>query len=226
MKRILVIEDEPGLQMSLEDNLIDEGFEASVRADGISGEAAAMETEWDCIILDVMLPGKNGFDVCRYLRQKGKKTPILMLTARTLVMDRVMGLELGADDYLMKPFDNLELVARIKALLRRGEYRGKVPAPQFKFGDFLLDTKQAQLTKNEMPIALHTREYLLLQYLCRNANRLISRDELLDHVWGYDSVATTRTVDVHIGWLRKKLEEQREHRHILTLRGLGYRFQP
>lgn len=226
-KEILIIEDEPGLQISLEDNLVNEGYRVTIRSEGISGEQAALEGSWDLILLDIMLPGKDGFDVCKNLRLQGIKTPIIMLTARTLVMDRVMGLNLGADDYISKPFDIQELLARVNALLRRGEYRsGKEDDPRIAFGDFILDRERALLEKKGKMIPLGTREYLLLKYFAENPNRVIDRNELLDKVWDYESVATTRTVDVHVAWLRRKLGEQKENRHILTARGLGYRFSP
>ncbi len=225
MKRILVIEDEPGIQMILEDNLKNEGFEVSIQGDGISGEKIALETTWDLILLDIMLPGKNGLEICQNIRKNKIDTPIIMLTARSLIMDKVTGLNLGADDYISKPFDIMELLARINALLRRENY--KYVEKSYKpvvFGNFVLNTQMATLSKEEKSIKLSTREYLLLQYLLENPNKVIPRNELLDKVWGYDSIATTRTVDVHVGWLRKKLGEQKIHKHIITVRGLGYRF--
>ena len=225
MKKILVIEDEPGIQMTLEDNLRNEGYEVSIQGNGISGEKVALETPWDLILLDIMLPGKNGLEICQNIRQSKIDTPIVMLTARSLIMDKVTGLNLGADDYISKPFDIMELLARINALLRREDYKNiENSYTPTTFGSFTLNTQMATLNKGKKRIKLSTREYLLLQYFVENPNLVISRDELLDKVWGYDSVATTRTVDVHVGWLRKKLGEQNMHKHIITVRGLGYRF--
>jgi len=224
-KKMLIIEDEQGLQLTLDDIFTADGFDTMVVGDGINGEKEAIDGSWDIILLDVMLPGKDGFEICKAIRKKRLTTPILMLTARNLVMDRIMGLDFGADDYLMKPFDLKELMARVNALLRRGQYNKEDLKPQKAyFGEFNLDLSLVQLTKGKVKIPLNTREFLLLQYLCTHPNRVINRNELLNQVWGYDSVATTRTVDVHVGWLRKKLGEQAENRHIITVRGLGYRF--
>ena len=223
-ERILLIEDEKGLQMSIEDNLKNEGFEVTIRGEGISGMEEALKGDWDLMLLDIMLPGKDGFEICREVRRKNITSPIIMLTARTLTMDKVHGLDSGADDYISKPFELAELLARIKAGLRRGKLREDHAPEFFKFGEFELDRKTAVLTRKKKKISLHTREYLLLKYLTENVNRVIHRNELLDQVWGYDSVTTTRTVDVHIAGLRKKLGDSDENRHILTVRGLGYRF--
>lgn len=239
-KRILIIEDEQDLAMSLEDLLNSEGYITEARYDGKSGEAAVRDKagtaeEWDCIILDVMLPGKDGFQVCRDLREAGITTPVLMLTARDTSLDTVTGLRSGADDYLGKPFDSSVLLARVHALLRRAELsqqnnpsgedrenRG-MPA-EILFGDFILHTGLKECRRGEELIPLNAQEYRLLEYLAGHPDRVISRDELLDEVWDYDSVASTRTVDVHIARLRKKLGEEKTPRHIRTLRGHGYRF--
>ena len=228
-KTILLIEDEPGLQMSIEDNLKDEGYSVLIRGDGISGEETALNEKWDLMLLDIMLPGKDGFEICKSVRKKGIKSPVIMLTARNLVMDKVMGLNIGADDYIAKPFDVDELLARINAIFRRGGYMNPEDNANVEsFGDFFLNIITAELTQKTesgpRKIHLNTREYLLLKYLTENRNRVIHRNELLDQVWGYDSVATTRTVDVHVAWLRKKLGEQKEHKHLMTARGLGYKF--
>ena len=228
-KRILIIEDEKGLVMSLEDLLGSEGYYTEGRYDGKSGEDAVLQTEgsgekWDLIILDIMLPGKDGFQVCRDLREKGLTTPVLMLTARDTNLDTVTGLRSGADDYLSKPFDSNVLLARIHALLRRAELSDRIPE-QFVFGDFLLDTELKELKKGPKNVEMNAQEYRLLEYLARHSDRVISRDELLDEVWGYGSAASTRTVDVHIARLRKKLGEEKQPLHIHTLRGHGYRFR-
>jgi len=224
--RILIVEDEPGLIMTLEDNLTVRGYRVEFRTEGIGGESAAVSEEWDLIILDIMLPGKDGFEICRAVRKAGVTTPVLMLTARSLVMDRVMGLNLGADDFLAKPFDMGELLARIQALLRRRDlsYREEQEDTVYSFGEFTLNRGTNELFRGDRRIELNTQEYQLLLYFLRNPERVIHRNELLDRVWGYDSVATTRTIDVHVAWLRKKLGEQEAPRHLLTLRGRGYRF--
>jgi two-component system, OmpR family, alkaline phosphatase synthesis response regulator PhoP len=228
-KRILIIEDEKGLVMSLEDLLGSEGYYTEGRYDGKSGEDAVLQTEgsgekWDLIILDIMLPGKDGFQVCRDLREKGLTTPVLMLTARDTNLDTVTGLRSGADDYLSKPFDSNVLLARIHALLRRAELSDRIPK-QFVFGEFLLDRELKELKKGTVVMEINAQEYRLLEYLARHPDRVISRDELLDEVWGYGSAASTRTVDVHIARLRKKLGEEKQPLHIHTLRGHGYRFR-
>jgi len=237
-KRILIIEDEKGLVMSLEDLLGSEGYYTEGRYDGKSGEDAVLQNtysgeEWDLIVLDIMLPGKDGFQVCRDLRKRGVTTPVLMLTARDTNLDTVTGLRSGADDYVSKPFDSHVLLARVHALLRRAETAGgnsrglrDEPVPkQFAFGEFLLDTELKELKKGRDSVEINAQLYRLLEYLARHPDRVISRNELLDEVWGYDSVASTRTVDVHIARLRKKLGEEKQPRHIHTLRGHGYRFR-
>ncbi|HOV63481.1 MAG TPA: response regulator transcription factor [Spirochaetia bacterium] len=225
--RILLIEDEEGLVLSLEDRLRGEGYIVESRTDGKSGEEEAMTGEYDLIILDVMLPERDGFQVAKNLKDAGITTPILMLTARSSTLDTVLGLRIGADDYLTKPFDAQELSARMYALLRRSSMPQREPgteSDQIRFGDFLLDTKKQELSKSGETIPLNTHEYLLLKFLAENPNRVVSRDEILDEVWGYESETTTRTIDVHIAWLRKKLGETEESRHLITIRGRGYRF--
>jgi len=199
----------------------------SSRRDGISGEQQARARRYDLIILDVMLPERDGFQVCRNLREAGVFTPILMLTARGTTLDTVTGLRLGADDYLRKPFDMQELLARVHALLRRRERtEGETAPADCRFGDFRLDARRQELYRGAEHIPLSAQEYRLLEFFVAHAGRVIPRDELLDEVWGYDAVTTTRTVDVHVAWLRQKLGEQSEPRHILTVRGRGYRFDP
>jgi len=231
MAEILIIEDEPGLQLTLEDRLTAEGYGVTVRGDGISGQEEAVTGKYDLILLDVMLPGRDGFQVCQNLRAGGNRTPVLMLTARGTSIDTVMGLRLGADDYLTKPFDMQVLLARIEALLRRasaspgrkGEGTG---GPLYSFGPFILDVRKGELSRGEARVDLNSQEYRLLKFFAENPDRVLSRDELLDGVWGYDQVTTTRTVDVHVAWLRQKLGEQNLPVHILTIRGRGYKFSP
>lgn len=242
-KRILIIEDEEGLLISLEDRLVNEGYDVATRSDGIRGEHAALTDTWDMIVLDIMLPGKDGFQVCRSLREASVNTPILMLTARDTSIDTVMGLKLGADDYLNKPFDMQVLLARIEALLRRKEMNAATAEEQetsgklqgrasirtveqeiITFGRFTLDTNLKEIRTEGTTVHINAQEYRLLEFLARNPDRVIGRDELLNQVWGYDSIASTRTVDVHIARLRKKLREEESPRHIHTARGHGYRF--
>ena len=175
------------------------------------------------IILDLMLPKKNGFDVCRDLRKNGNETPILMLTAKGETIDKVLGLKLGADDYLTKPFEIMELLARIEALLRRSNR--SVNSDSFGFGDVEVDFNRAEVLKNSAVVELSAMEFKLLQFLVQNRGNVHSRDELLDAVWGYDAMPTTRTVDVHIAWLRQKLESNPKHpKFIQTVHGMGYKF--
>jgi two-component system alkaline phosphatase synthesis response regulator PhoP len=172
-----------------------------------------------------MLPRKNGFDVLRDLRQHGVKTPAIMLTARGQIIDKILGLKLGADDYLTKPFDMGELLARIEAILRRTPNDQPVTAEVYTFGDVRVDSRRAEVTRNGHAVELAAREYHLLRYLIEHREATISRDELLNEVWGYDAMPTTRTVDVHIGLLRQKLEPNPRHpQFILTVHGLGYKF--
>jgi DNA-binding response OmpR family regulator len=231
--RILLVEDEEGLVLALEDALHGEGYEVSAAADGVSGQREAETGRYDLILLDVMLPGRDGFQVCQNLRSSGTSTPILMLTARSTTIDTVMGLRIGADDYLTKPFDMQVLLARIQALLRRASAEPPLPSAGgaektdvFRFGDFRLDTSRMQLFKGEEAIPLNVQEYRLLQVFVRNPDRVLSRDVLLSEAWGYDTETTTRTVDVHCAWLRQKLGEKDFPRHLVTVRGFGYKFIP
>ncbi|MDC7232687.1 MAG: response regulator transcription factor [Spirochaetales bacterium] len=227
MPRILIIEDEPGVQMTLEDRLQAEGYETEVRGDGIKGQQEAEENAYDLILLDIMLPGRDGFSVCQNLRNKKINTPVLMLTARNTSVDNIMGLRQGADDYVSKPFDMGVLLARIEALLRRSALGGGTGSGEeevFSFGDFTFDLKQGRLMKKGEVIDLHAKEFHLLKFLLRHRNELLSRDRILNEVWGYESETTTRTVDVHIAKLRQKLGESELPRFIETVRGQGYRF--
>jgi two-component system alkaline phosphatase synthesis response regulator PhoP len=212
--------------MTLTDRLISEGYEVECAQDAVSGLETATSGGFDAILLDVMLPGGNGMDVCRTLRQRGVQTPVLMLTARGQVVDRVVGLKLGADDYLVKPFEMAELLARIEALLRRG---GPVPAggatEAFRFGDVAVDFRRAEVTKAGQAVELSAREFKLLRYFIEHRGAALSRDELLNEVWGYNAMPSTRTVDVHVAWLRQKIEDNVRHpQYILTVHGLGYKF--
>jgi len=202
-----------------------EGFEVKSAADGEQGLSFALNGSFDLIILDVMLPKKNGLDVCRDLRQKNVTTPILMLTAKGETIDKVLGLKLGADDYLTKPFEVMELLARIEALLRRSPQTMNNSPDAFRFGDVSIDFRRAEVMKNNQPLELSAIEFKLLQFLIENRGAVHSRDKLLDEVWGYDAMPTTRTVDVHVAWLRQKLETNPKHpQYIQTVHGLGYKF--
>jgi two-component system alkaline phosphatase synthesis response regulator PhoP len=225
--RILLVEDEPGLILTLTDRLTSEGYWVVSASDGIAGFEKARSEEFDLIILDVMLPGKNGYDVARDLRQNSVDTPILMLTAKGEIIDKVLGLKLGADDYLTKPFEIIELLARVEALLRRSTIltNGKKTGDAFQFGDVSVDFKRAEVTRRSTSIELSAMEFKLLQFLIENRGIVHSRDTLLDAVWGYDAMPSTRTVDVHVAWLRQKLEENPRHpKFIQTVHGLGYKF--
>ncbi len=225
--RILIVEDEPGLALTLTDLLAAEGHEVESARDGVSGLRKAIEGRFDLILLDVMLPGKNGFEVCRELRRQGRDTAVLMLTARGQVADRVVGLKLGADDYLAKPFDPAELTARIEALLRRTGRNIYGPLSRFEFGDVVADFDHSHVTKAGKPVPLAGKELQLLRYLVEHRGQTIPREQLLEAVWEYSAGVTSRTVDVHIAWLRQKLEDTPQSpRWIHTVRGVGYRFVP
>ena len=223
MALLLLIEDEPGLRLTLTDRLTAEGFTVESRAEGLSGLEAARRAGYDLILLDVMLPGMDGFTICRTLRDEGVDTPILMLTARGQVDDRVAGLKIGADDYLPKPFHTPELLARIEALLRRA--RKDPLAENLRFGEIEIDAKAAIVRKNGQEVMLSAKEYQLLRFLARRRGEVVTRDVLLKEVWGYHSTPLTRTVDVHMTWLRQKLEnDPSQPAYLITVRGMGYRF--
>jgi two-component system, OmpR family, alkaline phosphatase synthesis response regulator PhoP len=224
--RILLIEDEPGLVLTLTDRLASEGYDAESASDGESGFTRAANEPFDLIILDLMLPRRSGLDVCRDLRQRGARTPILMLTARGHVTDKIVGLKLGADDYLAKPFEMLELLARVEALLRRAP-AAELPAEPdvYRFGDVRVHFRSAEVERNGQPVELSALEYRLLRYFIEHRGATLSRDELLNEVWDYDVLISTRTVDVHVSWLRQKLEPNPHHpQFFLTIHGLGYKF--
>jgi two-component system, OmpR family, alkaline phosphatase synthesis response regulator PhoP len=224
--RILLIEDEPGLVVTISDLLTEEGYAVETAADGESGFAKAAAGNFDLVLLDLMLPRKNGYDVCRELRQRGVDSAILMLTARTQVVDRVVGLKLGADDYLAKPFDPAELLARVEALLRRLRRGHEIAVSSFQFGDVEVDFERAEVRRRGAALNLASKELQLLRYLVDHRGQIVPREELLREVWEYSAEASSRTVDVHIAWLRQKLEDNPQRpRHIQTFRGRGYRFR-
>ena len=223
--RILLIEDEPGLVLTVSDLLQSEGYEIQSTADGEAGLAAAIAQSFDLVILDVMLPRKTGFEVCRELRQAKQDVAVLMLTAKSQVVDRVAGLKLGADDYLTKPFDPAELLARVEALLRRTQKTDRASVRSFDFSDVHVDFETGEARKRGQQVALAGKELQLLRYLIDQRGRVVSREELLRNVWEYQSDVSSRTIDVHVAWLRQKLEDQPQNpRHIHTVRGKGYRF--
>ncbi len=221
-----MVEDEPGLVMIMADRLRSEGYAVSTAGDGIEGFRKASSQTYDVILLDVMLPRKSGFEVCRELRDSGVATPILMLTARSQTVDKVQGLKLGADDYLTKPFEMVELLARMEALLRRQSTPTAPVASTYEFGDVRVDVRSTEVLRMGQPVSLSAREFQLLCYFLEHPGATLSRQELLNEVWGHRSVQSTRTVDVHVAWLRQKLETDPKHpRYIATIHGLGYKFQ-
>jgi two-component system alkaline phosphatase synthesis response regulator PhoP len=201
-----------------------EGYEVETASDGNAGLALGLSGSYDLVLLDVMLPGKNGYDICREIRAKGIETPIMMLTARGQVVDKVVGLKLGADDYITKPFDVIELLARMEALLRRAPNAVK-PTSTYQFGEVRIDFRKAEVVRRGLHVVLSAREFTLLRYLIDNRGATVSREELLNQVWGHQAIPTTRTVDVHVAWLRQKLEDNPKYpQYILTIRGIGYKF--
>jgi two-component system alkaline phosphatase synthesis response regulator PhoP len=222
--RILIIEDESGLATTLKDRLQKEGHTVNVALDGNSGMVMALREPFDLLILDLMLPGQNGLTICQKLRQLGSNAPILMLTARRQTMDKVIGLRTGADDYLTKPFKMVELLARVDALLRRAA-SGKAAAIRYQFGELQIDIRSTEVTREGRPVALSAKEFQLLRYFVENRGATLSRDQLLREVWGYGGQPSTRTVDVHVAWLRQKIErDPKNPQFILTIVGLGYKF--
>ena len=227
-RKILLVEDEPGMQLTVSDRLRGEGYEVDCSGNGLEGLSMARSGEYDLLLLDVMLPEKDGLEICRDLRAEGIKTPVMMVSAKSQVIDRVLGLKMGADDYLIKPFDLTELSARIEALIRRNSQDDDTESPDndyFDFGPFRIDYRQKALFRGAEQIELSFQEYRLLSFLVEHRNKTLSRSDLLDGVWGYDAIPSTRTVDVHIAWLRQKLgDDKKESRYIMTVRKHGYKF--
>jgi two-component system, OmpR family, alkaline phosphatase synthesis response regulator PhoP len=223
--KILVVEDEAGMVTTLRDRLRKEGYAVSTARDGLSGMELASQGRFDLIVLDLMLPGQSGLAICEKLRQSGSSTPILILTARRQTADKVTGLKTGADDYLTKPFRMAELLARIEALLRRSSQIGGAVGARFQFGTVQVDIRRTEVVRDGQPVALSAKEFQLLRYFVEHRGATLSRDELLREVWGYGSLPATRTVDVHVAWLRQKLEKDPKNpQWILTVVGLGYKF--
>jgi two-component system alkaline phosphatase synthesis response regulator PhoP len=222
---ILLVEDEPGLVLTLSDRLRSEGYTVEALYDGAEAVERATRDHFGLIILDVMLPVKSGFEICQELRERGFTTPILMLTARTQMTDKVKGLKIGADDYLTKPFEMAELLARVEALLRRGSRTGSDGPDFYDFGPLRIDVRRAEVFRDGAPAELSTKEFQLLRYLIEHRGKTLTRDELLKDVWGYSSAPSTRTVDVHVAWLRQKLEnDPKQPKYIITVHGQGYKF--
>lgn len=226
MSRILVVDDEPAILRGLADNLKRELHEVLTAADGETGYQLIKQKKPDLVILDLMLPKLSGYEVCRQMRAEGLTTPILMLTARGEEGDRVVGLDLGADDYVTKPFSVRELLARVRALLRRTQ-PAKPTLDQLTIGNVTVDFRSYEARKSGKPLEMTRREFQILRALASRPGEVVTRDELLDHVWGLDLYPTTRTIDNHIAGLRAKLErDPAEPRHLLTVRGVGYKWAP
>ena len=222
MKRILVVEDEPAIAFGLQLDLKNEGYDVEIESDGESALRRAQKEAFDLILLDVMLPRKDGFEVCRELRRGGSKTPVIMLTAKAQEAEKVLGLEIGADDYVTKPFSPRELRARVKAALRR---TAEDDLPICRFGDAEVDFGRCELRRAGKPVELTALEFKLLTAFVRNGGKVLSRARLLDLVWGHGTFVTDRVVDNHVVTLRKKVEpEPSEPRYIVSVRGMGYRF--
>jgi len=220
---IAVVEDDEAVRRSLTLNLELEGFRVVTAGDGEEGLVVVTQHNPDLIILDVMMPKKDGLQTCKEIRNSGVSTPLILLTARSEEVDKVLGLELGADDYLAKPFGMRELVARVRALLRRAQATEEVD--RIHFDNVVIDFKAYKAERDKMPVELSAREYRLLRYLVAKKGSVVTRDELLDEVWGYNSYPSTRTVDNHIARLRQKIENNVEDpKHILTVHGVGYKF--
>ena len=226
MEKILLIEDEPGLIATLSKRLESEGYDVSISRNGSDGLDEAINHWYDLVILDIMLPGMDGFDICRDLRRHKEHLPILMLTARGQTIDKVLGFKLGADDYQTKPFQMAELVARIEALLRRSNHGENVAsASSYRFADIEVNFRRAEMRKNREVVDCSAKEFQLLRHFILNKGQVLSREEILNTVWGYETVPNTRTVDVHVARLRQKIESNpAKPSHLLTVHNMGYRF--
>ncbi len=226
MTKILVVEDEPNMRIGLKDNLEFEGYEVDLVEDGESGLNSILDGDYNLVLLDVMLPKMSGFDVCKTVRKRGNSTPIILLTAKGEEIDKVLGLELGADDYVTKPFGLRELLARIKAVLRRGEDKAKSAGKDtfINIGRIVVNFATYNALEDDIAIQMSHKEFEILNYLWTNKNSTVSREDLLNNVWGYDESPTTRTVDNFILKLRQKIEKNPDHpKVILTVHGIGYK---
>lgn len=224
MPKVLIVEDDDSMATALTDGFKYEGYEVTLARDGATGLRQATEFKPDLMILDVMLPKMNGLDVCREIRKGGNTVPIIMLTARGQEIDKVLGLKLGADDYVTKPFGFLELMARVEAVLRRAS-GATTGLDHYQFGDVSADFRKGVVHKKGEAIEMTSRELRLLQFLVENKGKVVAREQLLDAVWDYDAAPVTRTVDMHVAKLRKKIEDEpAEPRFIVTIHGMGYKF--
>jgi DNA-binding response OmpR family regulator len=224
MTKVLVVEDDPGILRTVADNLRFEQYEVVTATDGETAYVLHRNEQPDLIVLDLMLPRMSGFEFCRKLRGEGVQTPILMLTARSEEPDRVLGLDLGADDYVTKPFSVRELMARVRALLRRSQPQADL-INELRFGDVKVDFRSYEAACNGTPIEMTRKEFAILRHLASHAGEVVSRDDLLNEVWGYESYPSSRTVDNHVAGLRAKLERNpAEPEHIKTVHGVGYKF--
>jgi two-component system alkaline phosphatase synthesis response regulator PhoP len=226
---ILIVEDQQELCLTLGDRLRSEGYVVDFAFEGKTGLDKATTLPFDLLILDIMLPGRSGLDLCTEIRRAGLATPILLLTARSQTVDKVVGLKLGADDYVTKPFDTLELMARIEALLRRAPIRAETVSSSgqeiYQFGDIVMDVRKAKVIRGDLPVNLTAREFYLLRYFAEHQGVTLSRDELLREVWGHRTGTFTRTVDMHVASLRHKIEPfPKKPEMIITVPGFGYRF--
>jgi two-component system alkaline phosphatase synthesis response regulator PhoP len=222
--KILIVEDEPYMILGLKDNFEFEGYQVVTASDGAAGLERARTEKPDLVILDIMLPKLSGLEVCKTLRAEGFRAPIIMLTARGQEIDKVVGLELGADDYVTKPFSIRELLARVRAILRRTE-GGKKRLSRYRFADLELDFETYRATRGSERLEMSPREFELLRYLIERKGETVTRDQLLEDVWGYESYPSTRTVDTHIAKLRAKIGDSgSEPRYIMTIHGVGYKF--
>jgi DNA-binding response OmpR family regulator len=227
-RKVLIVEDDQAMAVALRDGFEYEGYNVQVARDGAAGLKLASERDLDLIILDVMLPKMSGYDICKQLRGTGNATPIIMLTARGQEIDKVVGLKIGADDYVTKPFSFMELMARVEALLRRTTRPAEPSADShddYSFGNVIVSFKKFEVTKAGQPLDISPREFKILKYFIEHRGEVITRDQLLDAVWGYSSFPITRTVDMHIAKLRQKIEETpHDPHHIITVHRVGYKF--
>ena len=225
-KHILVVEDDISILTGLKDNLLGEGYKVSIAANGSEGLDFALQMKIDLLILDIMLPGMNGFEICKKVKIEKPLLPIVMLTARGSEMDKIAGLDYGADDYITKPFSLSELLARIRAILRRA-YPSKVQLEKYSFGNVVIDFKKMEAFVSDLPAKFTRKEYAILNYFVSHAGEVVHRHDLLNEVWGYDKIPTTRTVDNFILDIRKKIEKTpSDPKYIITISGVGYRFNP
>jgi DNA-binding response OmpR family regulator len=225
MKRILIVEDEPVIALGLRDSLEAEGYSVEVAAEGVEAETRAREGGFDLVLLDVMLPGRDGFSICRNLRASGCSTPVILLTAKGQEADRIKGLDLGADDYVTKPFSRGELLARVRSALRRSAIAAEGPPTSYAFGDVTIDFTRHQATRAGQPLDLTPIEFKMLKAFIENRGRVLSHDEIIERVWGRDTFLSDRVLYTHVNNLRAKIEATPAHpRYLAGVRGIGYRF--